>query len=208
MDTLQLYQNISGQKVNLDKSEMVFNPNLSPDIKNGFQAQLPTSISNNISKYLGLPTELGRSKVQDFNYIMDKIINKLKGWKERKLSFAGRSVLIKVVAQAIHVYVMSCFLLPQEICHKIESVVCRFWWGSKGENIFIHWVRKEKLFKSTTEGGLGFRCLRDFNLAMLAKQIWRLHNSPNSLIAKCFKAKYYPTTNVLQAFIGVNPSYA
>lgn len=103
---------------------------------------------------------------------------------------------------------MSCFLLPQEICHIIESDVCRFWWGSKGENRSIHWVRKEKLFKSTTEGGLGFRSLRDFNLAMLAKQIWRLHNNPNSLIAKCFKAKYYPTTNVLQAPIGVNPSYA
>lgn len=89
MDTLQLYQNISGQKVNLDKSEMVFNPKLSPDIKKGFQDQLPIGTSNNISKYLGLSTQFGRSKVQDFNYIMDKIIKKLKGWKERKLSFAG-----------------------------------------------------------------------------------------------------------------------
>jgi len=126
LDTLQLYQSISGQKVNLEKSEMVFNSNLSEDIKRRFQAQLPISISNKISKHLGMPTHFGRSKVQDFNFIMERVNKKLKGWKERNLSFAGRGVLIKAIAQAIPVFVMSCFLLPQEICNRIESAVCRF----------------------------------------------------------------------------------
>ena len=62
------------------------------------------------------------------------ITKKLKGWKEKNLSFAGRSVLIKAVAQAIPVFVMNCFLIPQEICDKIESAVCQFWWGSKGDS--------------------------------------------------------------------------
>lgn len=199
---------MSDQKVNLDKSEMIFNPNLKPDIKKDFQTKLPINISNKINKYLGLPTQVGRSKVQDFNFIMDKVIKKLKGWKERNLSFAGRGVLIKAVAQAIPVFVMSCFLLPQETCDKIERAECQFWWGSKGDNRKIHWVKKEKVFKPTTDGGLGFRNLRDFNMAMLAKQIWRLYTNQQSLISKVFKAKYYPTTDVLQATIGHAPSYA
>jgi hypothetical protein len=134
MDTLQQYQNISGQKVSLDKSEKVSLDNLSVDNKRSFQDQLPINISHKINKYLGLPTQFGRSKVQDFNYIMERITKKLKGWKERNLSFAGRGVLIKAVVQAIPVYIMSCFLIPQEICNRIESVVRKFWWGSKGDN--------------------------------------------------------------------------
>jgi hypothetical protein len=38
MNTLQLYQNISGQKVNTEKYEMVFNPNLREYIKKDFHA--------------------------------------------------------------------------------------------------------------------------------------------------------------------------
>jgi hypothetical protein len=144
MNTLLLYQSISGQKVNLDKSEMVFNPRLREDIKQKFQAQLPIAISTKITKYLGMPTQFGRSKVQDFNFIMDRVIKKLKGWKERNLSFAGRGVLIKAVAQAIPVFVMSCFLLPQDICDRIERAVCQFWWGSGSDSKKIHWVSKEK----------------------------------------------------------------
>jgi hypothetical protein len=55
---------------------------------------------------------------------------------------------------------------------------------------------------------MGFKTLREFNLAMLAKQAWRFHTNPSSLIAKVFKEKYYPLTDVLQAPIGCNPSYA
>jgi hypothetical protein len=53
-----------------------------------------------------------------------------------------------------------------------------------------------------------FKILRDFNLAMLAKQIWRMHTNPTTLLSKCFKSKYFPLSNVLKAPIGSNPSYA
>jgi len=138
LKTLQTYESMSGQKVNLEKSEMVFNPSLREDIKKEFHSQMPINITRKIDKYLGLPTQFGRLKVHDFNFIMDKVVKKLKGWKEKNLSFAERSVLIKAVTQVIPVYVMCCFLLPQQICEKIESAVCKFWWGSKGDNKKIH----------------------------------------------------------------------
>jgi len=56
-----------------------------------------------------MPTHFGRSKVQDFNFLMDRIWAKLKGWKENNLSFEGRGVLIRAVAQAIPTYIMSFF---------------------------------------------------------------------------------------------------
>jgi hypothetical protein len=103
---------------------------------------------------------------------------------------------------------MSCFLLPKGLCNRIERAVCSFWWGGTNSTRKIHWTRKENLFKSKHYGGLGFKHLRDFNIAMLAKQAWRLHTQLDSLIARCFRYKYFPHTDVLQAQLGHNPSYA
>lgn len=54
---------------------------------------------------------------------------------------------------------------------------------------------------------MGFRTLREFNEAMLAKQGLRLMKNPNSLVAKILKAKYYPKTKFLHSKLGNNPSY-
>lgn len=50
-----------------------------------------------------------------------------------------------------------------------------------------------------SDGGLGFRDLHSFNMAMLAKQGWRLIQNPESLCAKILKAKYFLNTHALKA---------
>ena len=57
-------------------------------------------------------------------------------------------------------------------------------------------------------GGLGFRNLKAFNLAMLAKQAWRILNNLSSLVARVLKARYFPTGNLLNAKLGSSPSYS
>jgi hypothetical protein len=47
------YQRISGQKINMDKSEMTFSPLIHSNIKNEFQQVLPFTITTTIAKYLG-----------------------------------------------------------------------------------------------------------------------------------------------------------
>ena len=56
--------------------------------------------------------------------------------------------------------------------------------------------------------GMGFKQLKQFNLALLAKQGWRLQLGHESLVYKVFKARYFPRCNFVQAGIGSNPSYA
>jgi hypothetical protein len=56
-----------------------------------------------------------------------------------------------------------------------------------------------KMCYPKSEGGMGFRDFHCFNLAMLAKQIWRLITSPNSFCATILKAKYYPHGDILKA---------
>ena len=53
----------------------------------------------------------------------------------------------------------------------------------------IHWRSWDKLTIAKKKGGKGFRDLRAFNLAMLAKQGWRLMQEKESLFYKCFSAQ-------------------
>ena len=62
--------------------------------------------------------------------------------------------------------------------------------------------------KSKLEGGMGFRDLRAFNLAMLAKQGWRMLFNPSSLMTRLYKAKYFPNGDILNVNLGSQPSYA
>jgi hypothetical protein len=155
-----------------------------------------------------MPTQIGQSKQTKFKFIMDKVKGKLKGWKEIFLSFAGRSVLISAVIQALPTYIMSCFLIPKGMCDKIEQASCKFWWRSTDNQKRIHWKAKKELFKSKLAGGLGFRDMHLFNKALLAKQVWRLHTDPTSLLGLSIKAKYYPNSDILHAQQGRNSSYA
>ena len=54
----------------------------------------------------------------------------------------------------------------------------------------IHWRSWERLCLTKHEGGIGFKNLYAYNLAMLAKQGWRIITNPDSLIARLYKARY------------------
>ena len=135
---------------------------------------------------------VGHSKYKAFADLKAKVEKRVKGWKESFLSQGGREVLIKAVAQAIPTYTMNCFKLPNSLCNDISGLIRRFWWGQRNLEKKIHWVSWEKLCCSKFKGGLGFRDLKAFNLALLAKQGWRLLTDHQSLFAKMFKARYFP----------------
>jgi ribonuclease HI len=78
------------------------------------------------------------------------------------------------------------------------DAISQFWWGDDDNSNKMHWLAWWKLCYPKKEGGMGFRDFHSFNLAMLAKQIWRLVNEPNSLCARVLKAKYYPHGDILK----------
>ncbi|KAB1997650.1 hypothetical protein ES319_D12G038100v1 [Gossypium barbadense] len=71
----------------------------------------------------------------------------------------------------------------------------------------MHWCKWSDLCKPKDLGGLGFRDLCKFNVALLAKQGWRFLIKPESLVARIFKAKYFPHRDFWNARIGNYPSY-
>lgn len=65
----------------------------------------------------------------------------------------------------------------------------------------------DRMSSPKADGGMGFRHLHDFNIALLGKQGWRLLTNPESLVAKVYKARYYPQGNFLSATLGGSPSF-
>ena len=71
----------------------------------------------------------------------------------------------------------------------------------------MHWRAWDELCKPKAAGGMGFRHFYAFNLAMLAKQGWRLLQNPESLVSRLLKAIYFPYSNFWDAQLGTSPSY-
>lgn len=64
----------------------------------------------------------------------------------------------------------------------------------------------DRLCQPKLKGGMGFRDVTVFNLALLAKQSWHNVMNPESLMVRIFKAKYFPHGSFLEADVGNNPS--
>jgi len=94
---------------------------------------------------------------------------------------------------------MSCFMIPKDTCWKMRAMISNYWWGSHADSRRIHWQRWELLTRPKPLGGMGFRDLNLFNLAMLGNQGWRLLENPNSLCARVLKGRYYQDSDFLSA---------
>jgi hypothetical protein len=80
--------------------------------------------------------------------------------------------MIKAVLQAMHTYSMSCFQLSKGSCQIIKSIIARFWWRGNLNKRTMHWLAWDKLTKPKSCGGMGFKDLEIFNLAMLGKHFF------------------------------------
>ncbi|XP_024155813.1 uncharacterized protein LOC112163786 [Rosa chinensis] len=121
-EVLEVYATASGQLINFGKSSVCFSRNLSLEGQQDLMELLGVDLVPYHEKYLGLPTLVGRSKKDTFSYLKDRLGKRLAGWKGKFLSGAGKELLLKVVAQSLPNYAMSCFLLPQTFCNELQQI--------------------------------------------------------------------------------------
>ncbi|XP_016177831.1 uncharacterized protein LOC107620131 [Arachis ipaensis] len=201
------YTETSGQRINTEKSGLIFGRHVPIQSKVNTEEITGMASWEDPERYLGLPARWGRSKNKALEWIEEKILDKMQGWKEKLLNQAGKEVLIKAVIQAIPIYAMNVIKFPISFCKRIEAATARFWWSNNEKERSIHWKSWTKMTKSKKNGGLGFKGLECQNIAHLAKQAWRLLKEEDAIWARILKPIYYPNCNLWEAEEGRNASW-
>jgi len=207
MSKLQVFFIASGA-VNFQKSAVLFSQGIDSQVRKQLTTILGIYKTEGFGRYLGLPEFVGRNKTNAFSFIAHRMEQKLDNWYNKLLPPARKEVLLKSIITVIPTYSMSCFLLPMRLIYQITSAIRRFWWSSTKDKHKIPWIAWTKLNEPKKLGGLAIRDLKDFNIALLAKQGWRILQNPHSLIARIFKAKYFPKQSLLETEATNHSSYA
>ncbi|KAL6204988.1 hypothetical protein ACLB2K_022254 [Fragaria x ananassa] len=207
MGILKAYEMISGQQINLQKSAVSFSKNVVVEEQERLADLMGVRRVEKHDKYLGVPVEVSYSKEEAFGYLVERVKQRTQGWREKLLSAAGKEILIKAVIQAIPTYVMNCFELPKYLCDDMHKLMAQFWWGDKEGKAKIHWLSWDKLCRSKRKGGLGFKNMHDYNLALLAKQGWRILQHPDNIVSRVLKAKYFLDSDFMDAKLKSGASF-
>ncbi|KAE8808833.1 hypothetical protein D1007_14579 [Hordeum vulgare] len=112
-----------------------------------------------------------------------------------------RELLKVVLGISVEAFSERYLGLPKAVCTGITSCMAKYWWAISIDKRSLHWLSWDKLATPKVKGGMGFKDLLLFNLAMLGKQGWRLLTHPTSLCSRVPKGKYFPNTYFLYATV-------
>ncbi|KAL0754944.1 hypothetical protein Bca101_092612 [Brassica carinata] len=155
--------------------------------------------------------EYGNASGQQINSLKSSITFSARTPQETrdrvKQSLAGKLTTLKAVLAAIPTYSMSCFILPLDLCERIQAALIRFWWDSDATTRKMCWIAWDSLPQPKQKGGLGFRDIRAFNIAMLAKLAWRIIKRPDSLMSRILLGKYCHSSSLLEVSFSASASH-
>jgi hypothetical protein len=155
---LYLFEQMSGLKINFDKSEIILigdDNNLAVQYVDLFNCQVGLFPM----MYLGVPIALGRLHVIDWARLEEKYGKKLDIWQGGALSMAGRTTLINASLVNSTIYHMSMYLLPKTIIKRLDKYMSKFFWQGESLKRKYHLVKWQKVCKSKKKGGLWIKNL-------------------------------------------------
>ncbi|KAM0904958.1 hypothetical protein ACQ4PT_017661 [Festuca glaucescens] len=79
-------------------------------------------------RYLGLPLTLRKPTTSQLQYLVDKVANKLPGWRASLLDRGGRLELIRATLSAIPIFSMMSLDIPAKTLSAIEKIIRGFLW--------------------------------------------------------------------------------
>ncbi|XP_060959111.1 uncharacterized protein LOC133030391 [Cannabis sativa] len=194
---LEDYCSWSGQAVNYQKSTVFFSKGVLVRCATDIADLLNMKRMKKDASYLGLPLFRSLNRSKDMRFLVDRVLQRVKSWKTRLLSKAGRACLIHSVGSSLATYVAASDPIPINVVNTVDKCLRDFWWGDTDEKRKMHLMAWNALCQSKMRGGLGFRSGGVINRAFMTKWAWKALTDRSSVWSAVINAKYIKDQNFL-----------
>ena len=186
---LTCFEQVSGMRINYHKSALV--PiNVAPQELDEFVDIFQCVVGSFPIKYLGIPLHYDKLSREDLQYLIDKILARIAGWRGKLLSYLGRIILIKTCLASIPIYLLSFFKFPKWDLNLINSHMANCLWSDTDGAHKIHLVNWPSICMKKRVWGYGVPNLQDMNLCLIGSWVKRYIAGEGSLWRRIVDNKY------------------
>lgn len=122
MDCINLFCQVSRQRVNVAKSRILFSKFSNRESCSEVSKLTNIPVTSELGRYLGFQLFGDGRGNQNFKEVLNKMNNRLASWKAKMLSMAGHVTLIKFVLNSIPLYSMQLIRFPLKECNSIDKL--------------------------------------------------------------------------------------
>ncbi|XP_051144184.1 uncharacterized protein LOC127260496 [Andrographis paniculata] len=155
-DFLTTYARITGQKVNCQKSQLVFSRQCPENVQRQLQSVTGFGAAELPLTYLGAPLYVGNRRNILYEELLGKLRRYLQRWDRSVLSHGGRLQLIRSTLFSLPLYLLQVLCPPQAVLHSVEQLFARFFWGSYHGHRRRHWISWADIARPQEEVDLAF----------------------------------------------------
>ncbi|XP_074305597.1 uncharacterized protein LOC141640815 [Silene latifolia] len=118
------------------------------------------------------------------------MVNRIRSIGAKKLSYAGRLVLINSVLNTLHSYWAGMFIIPKGVIRRIEGICRNYLWDGSSDYHRVPLVAWDKVTLPKDEGGLGIKKAELCNIEAVAKMVDWVYNKADKLWIKWISQVY------------------
>lgn len=172
-NTYSLFERGSGSKLNLSKSKGLWLGSW-----NG-RSDTPVNLDWSSVKIKVLGVFIGVGNLEEANWRprITAVENVLLSWRQRRLSFRGRALVINALALSRVWYVASLIHMPDWVLKELNSLVYTFFWRGKRDL-----VSRSVVVQPTIDAGFSVVHVRFKVFSLLAQWIKRFASSPSTWV--------------------------
>ncbi|XP_074305404.1 uncharacterized protein LOC141640532 [Silene latifolia] len=146
-------------------------------------------------RYLGISISYKRLSNLECNKLVEKMVERIRSWGAKHLSYAGRLFLVRTVLTQLHSYWARIFLLPKGVIHKVECICRAYLWSGSEDHHKVLVVSWDTCCLPKVYGGLGIVNCHLRNIAMLGKYTWWVASKKDCLWVKWVHHIYIKQSN-------------
>ncbi|GJS52904.1 RNA-directed DNA polymerase, eukaryota, reverse transcriptase zinc-binding domain protein [Tanacetum coccineum] len=147
-------------------------------------------------KYIGVPLLAKSLSVKDCRKLINNVESRIKCWKNKLLSYAGRIQLIASLLSTMQSYWASVYMIPKTVMYELEKLLRRFMWNSGESAKGKAKVAWSTMCKPKDQRGLGFKSLHKWNEVLLVSQLWKIIDRKESLWVKWVNTVKLKSTSI------------